>query len=284
MIHYNNKNNRGAIGIISTLLTLAIMTAAPTLIPPAVATTTTLSMAQPVTVTTDNQFVNVLISWEPSEIEPGQDTQFTLNFQDPSTGESIRHVNYNFEIKGKNNGGTIHSMTGLHSHSGTDEQTVTFDTTGSYNLIATIIGTGIDPPFDTTKSGAAQTVINVGQQVASATTSTGDIAIGAQSACDPTQIARGGRDGSQNATANNTITTTTSGSSINTNTVDATTANTTTTERIGNQTTISSPTQLIEQACFAALNNDTQGVMTNLNLALNALGGNRPATEGSIEG
>ncbi|MDQ3847654.1 MAG: hypothetical protein M3261_01710, partial [Thermoproteota archaeon] len=241
MIHLNNKNNTGALGIIPALLTLAIMTATPTLISPAVATTTTLSMAQPATVTTDNQSVNVLISWEPIEIEPGQDAQFTLNFQDPSTGESIRHVNYNFEIKDQNSGRTIQSMTGLHSHSGTDEQMVTFDTTGSYNLIATIIGTGIDPPFDTTKSGAAQTVINVGQQVASATTSTGDVAIGAQSACDPTQIARGGRDGSQNATADNTITTTARGS--NTKTVDATTTNTTTTEGIGNQTTTSSPTQ-----------------------------------------
>jgi hypothetical protein len=50
----------------------------------------------------------------------------------------------------------------------------------------------------------------------------------------------------------------------------------------GNQTT-SSPTQLIEQACIAALNNDTQGVLMNLNLALNALGGNMTTTAG-VEG
>jgi hypothetical protein len=46
---------------------------------------------------------------------------------------------------------------------------VTFDTQGSFNLVATIIGTGIDPPFDTTQSGTAQTVIPVGQQLAGAT-------------------------------------------------------------------------------------------------------------------
>jgi hypothetical protein len=50
----------------------------------------------------------------------------------------------------------------------------------------------------------------------------------------------------------------------------------------GNQTT-SSPTQLIEQACMAALNNDTQGVLTNLNLALNALGDNMTTTAVGIE-
>ena len=60
-------------------------------------------------------------------------------------------------------------MTDLHTHSGSDQQTVTFDTPGSFNLVTTIIGTGIDPPFDTTHSGTAQTVITVGQQLAGAT-------------------------------------------------------------------------------------------------------------------
>jgi hypothetical protein len=129
------------------------------------ATTTTKTMPQPVTATTDNQSVNVLISWEPTEIEPGQDTEFTLDFQDPSSGDSIPHVNYNFEIIDQNNGEPVESMTDLHTHSRSDEQTVTFDNPGSFNLVATIIGTGIDPPFDTTQSGTAQTIIPVGQQL-----------------------------------------------------------------------------------------------------------------------
>jgi hypothetical protein len=224
--------------------------------------TTTTTMPQPVTVATDNQSVNVLISWEPMEIEPGQDTEFTLDFQDPSSGESISHVNYNFEIIDQNNGETVQSMTDLHTHSGSDEQTVAFDTAGSFNMVATIIGTGIDPPFDTTQSGTAQTVITVGQQLAGAT--------GAQSACDPTQMAGGGGGGT-NATAGNATAATNA-----TMTANATTAGG------GNQTT-SSPTQLIEQACIAALNNDTQGVLMNLNLALNALGGNMTTTA-DVEG
>lgn len=134
---------------------------------PAAGTTT----PAPVTATTDNGSVNVLISWEPSEIVPNQDTQMTLDFQDPSSGESISHVNYNFEIKDEN-GETVQSMSDLHTHSGSDEQTATFDNNGRYNLVVTIIGTGIDPPFDTTQSGTAETTIAVGEQLPDTTTTT----------------------------------------------------------------------------------------------------------------
>jgi hypothetical protein len=282
MIHLNSKNNTRVITAAATIFTLAIMMATSNMVAPPAAATTTITMPQPITVATDNQSVNVLISWEPTEIEPGQDADFTLDFQDPSSGESISHVNYNFEIKDQNNGETVQSMTDLHTHSGSDEQTVTFDTTGGFNFIVTIIGTGIDPPFDTTQSGIAQTVIPIGQQLAGATggnntagttvnmtAPTGGVAAGAQSACDPTQIAAGGGGGT-NATAGNATTATST----------TMTANATTTG--GNQTT-SSPTQLIEQACMAALNNDTQSVLTNLNLALNALGDNMTTTAVDIE-
>ncbi len=158
--------------VAATLFTLAIissstMGAAPAAATPTAAATAT-TMPQPVTATTDNQSVNVLIGWEPTEIEPGADTEFTLDFQDPASGDSIPHVNYNFEIIDQN-GNPVSSMTDLHTHSGSDEQTVTFDNAGSFNLVATIIGTGIDPPFDTTQSGTAQTVIPVGQQLARVT-------------------------------------------------------------------------------------------------------------------
>ena len=288
-IKNNNKNDNRIIAA-ATIFTLAIMMATSTMEAPAAATTTTSTMQQPVTASTDNQSVNVLISWEPAVIEPGQDTEFTLDFQDPSSGESIDHVNYNFEIIDQNSGQTVESMTDLHTHSGSDEQTVTFDNTGGFNFVVTIIGTGIDPPFDTTQSGTAQTVIPIGQQLAgptggndtSGTTvnitapATG-VATGAQSACDPTQIA-GGEGAGQNATANTTTIgggggPSTAGSNGTTSATTGTmTANATTTGGGGgNQTTSSSPTQLVEQACMAALNNDTQGVLMNLNSALNAL-------------
>ena len=283
----NDTNNNNRIILAATIFALAIMMATSTLAAPAAATIAPVTMQQqPVTITTDNQSVDVLISWEPTIIEPGQDTEFTLDFQDPSSGESISHVNYNFEIIDQNNGKAVQSMTGLHSHSGTDEQTVTFDTTGGFNFVVTIIGTGIDPPFDTTQSGTVQTVIPVGQQVVSPTggnnasgttinmtAPTTGVATDAHSACDPTQIA-GGEGAGQNGTANTTTTRGEGGgSNATTATTGTMTANATTADGGGNQTT-SSPTQLIEQACIAALNNDTQALLMNLNSALNTLGGN----------
>ncbi len=74
------------------------------------------------------------------------------------------------------------------------------------------------------------------------------------SACDPSQI--GGAN----------MTTTAGG------------ANMTTTAGGANMTTTGSPTQLIEQACMAALNDDTQGVLMNLNAALNVLSANATTT------
>jgi hypothetical protein len=307
MIRINNynkkKDNSRIIPTTASIFTLAIMMiATTTMATPAAATTTTTASAttpQPVSVATDNQSVNVLISWEPTVIEPGQDVEFTLDFQDPSTGESISHVNYNFEIRDQNTGEAVQSMTDLHSHSGSDEQTVTFDTTGGFNFVVTIIGIGIDPPFDTTQSGTAQTVIPVGLQVASSptgttanmTAATGDITAGIQSACAPTQMAVGEGVG-QNATANTTTTgggigtsnsTTGNITTTTTATTVTTTANGTTAETGGNLTTGGSPTQLIEQACIAAQNNDTQGVLMNLNAALNALSANATTTADDAE-
>jgi len=183
----NNNRNFISASLVATFFTLAIIVATSIGAAPSTATTAaaTTTMPQPVTATTDNQSVNLLISWQPTAIMPGEDTEFTLDFQDPSSGDSIPHVNYNFEIVDQN-GGTVESMTDLHTHSGSDAQTVTFDNPGSFNLVATIIGTGIDPPFDTTQSGTAQTIIPVGQQqlpgavdgnnatTAAATTTTGD--------------------------------------------------------------------------------------------------------------
>jgi hypothetical protein len=105
-----------------------------------------------------------------------------------------------------------------------------------------------------------------------------------RSACAPTQTGGGG---GQNATTTTNATTMGGGGGgTNATAGNASTAatNATTTAGGGNQTTSSSPIQLIEQACVAAQNNDTQGVLMNLNLALNALGGsNMTTTEGGVE-
>lgn len=103
---------------------------------------------------------------------------------------------------------------------------------------------------------------------------------GAESACAPTQIA--GAGGAQNSTTNATTTgdggadATTGNATMATN---ATTVTNATTAGGGNQST-SEVIMHIEQACIAAQNNDTPGVLMNLNLALNALGGNMTTTAG----
>ncbi len=118
------------------------------------------SSSPPVTLQTDNQSVTVLVNWSPQEIQPGQEVQFRLDFQHPFSGESLPHVNYNFEIMDEQ-GNIVESMTDLHTHVGNDVQTVTFNDTGNFRLVATIIGTGLEPPFDTTRSGTAESAIMV---------------------------------------------------------------------------------------------------------------------------
>jgi hypothetical protein len=111
-------------------------------------------------------------------------------------------------------------------------------------------------------------------------TTTGGGGTGAESACAPTQIA--GAGGAQNSTTNATTTgdggadATTGNATMATN---ATTVTNATTAGGDNQST-SEVIMHIEQACIAAQNNDTQGVLMNLNLALNALGGNMTTTAG----
>lgn len=125
-----------------------------------VAAQETPTSSPPVTLQTDNQSVTVLVNWSPQEIQPDQEVQFTLDFQHPFSGESLPHVNYNFEIMDEQ-GNIVESLTDLHTHIGSDVQTVTFNDTGNFRLAATILGTGLEPPFDTTRSGTAESAIVV---------------------------------------------------------------------------------------------------------------------------
>ena len=89
------------------------------------------------------------------------------------------------------------------------------------------------------------------------------------SACAPT-----------NATTTNATTTT--GGAGGGNATTATNATSTTAGGGGNQST-SEIRMHIEQACMAAQNNDTQGVLMNLTLALNALGNMTATADGEEE-
>jgi hypothetical protein len=118
------------------------------------------STAPPLTVATDNDSVNVVIDWDMEEIQPNQQVAFALDFQNPSSGQSISHVNYNFRVIDES-GSTVTSAEEQHTHGGTDSQAVTFANMGSFKLEVTILGTGINPPFDTAQSGTAEAAITV---------------------------------------------------------------------------------------------------------------------------
>jgi hypothetical protein len=77
---------------------------------------------------------------------------------------------------------------------------------------------------------------------------------------------------------------TTGASAANTTGASATNMTANTTSTAGGNATTSSPSQLIEQACIAAQNNDTQGVLMNLEMALSALSSNTTTTEGEDSG
>src|SRR5215212_5225638 len=82
------------------------------------------------------------------------------------------------------------------------------------------------------------------------------------SACIPTQT--GGAVGGTNATPSSNTTR---------STIDMNITDTTGGEGGGNQSTASQVRLLIEEACMAAQSNDTLGILMQLNLVLNALGG-----------
>jgi hypothetical protein len=69
----------------------------------------------PVTIKTNNESVNVVVSWEPQQIKPNQNVGFTLDFKHPSSGESLPHVNYNLEVM-DGQGNPVESITDLHIH------------------------------------------------------------------------------------------------------------------------------------------------------------------------
>jgi hypothetical protein len=114
----------------------------------------------PVNLKTNNGSVALVVDWSPKLIQQGKPVDITISFKDPSSGDLLQHVNYNLDVKDAN-GGTVKSMMSLHTHTGKDIQSITFDKTGSFQLTITVLGIGITQPFDTSKSGTAETNIAV---------------------------------------------------------------------------------------------------------------------------
>ncbi|MGH9991992.1 MAG: hypothetical protein ACREBU_11805 [Nitrososphaera sp.] len=119
-----------------------------------------LQVTPPVNAKTDNDSVNVVIDWTPEEIEPGQSVEFSLGFQNPTSGESLAHVNYDVEFMDEA-GSVVESVEDVHSHDGSEVHSIIFDSTGNLKMVVTVIGTGLTPPYDTTRSGTTELAIMV---------------------------------------------------------------------------------------------------------------------------
>jgi len=110
---------------------------------------------------TDNKSVNVEVTLSAMTLEPNKEITINLRFLDPTTNEPLKHCNYDLAVK-DSSGNAVVDKKGVHTHTCTDSQTVTFANTGSYTLSVNVLGTGIPPPpFDTSHSGLATTSLNV---------------------------------------------------------------------------------------------------------------------------
>jgi hypothetical protein len=113
------------------------------------------------TVKTDNDSVNVAVSWSPEEIQAGQDVDFSFEFKNPSSGDPFSHVNYNLKVVDTTSDKVVKAIDDLHTHSGRDTQTVKFDNVGDFTLEIKVLGLGLNQPFDTSRSGTAEAAIMV---------------------------------------------------------------------------------------------------------------------------
>jgi len=116
---------------------------------------------------TDNGSVNVEVTIDKgmvrgSEfmIDPPQEVKFDLKFLDPTTGQPLQHVNYQFHVADAS-GAMVANEMGIHIHEGVDSRSVAFSDTGSFNLMIVVEGTGINKPYDTAHSGTASSMVTV---------------------------------------------------------------------------------------------------------------------------
>ena len=108
---------------------------------------------------TENNAVSIKINWN-KEIQIGTPLIFFIEFTHPFSGMKLQHVNYNLDII-DSNGENVFSKENIHTHIGDDAQDIEFENRGTYTIIITVLGTGVDPPFDTTRSGVGSIPITI---------------------------------------------------------------------------------------------------------------------------
>jgi hypothetical protein len=107
----------------------------------------------PATVKTDNESTEIQININ-QDLVSSTPTKFFVEFRHPFSSMPLQHVNYNIEVS-DSSGNPIYSEDNLHTHIGQNEHEITFNSAGEHNIKIDVLGIGIDPPFDTTRSGIA---------------------------------------------------------------------------------------------------------------------------------
>lgn len=113
----------------------------------------------PISIKTDNEALGISVNWN-SNLTLGKEIPFSIDFKHPFDDTNLQHVNYDLHLF-NNNGEPVYSKEGLHTHTGSDIQNIMIENSGSYTMLITVVGTGIDPPFDATRSGIAQIQLDI---------------------------------------------------------------------------------------------------------------------------
>lgn len=112
----------------------------------------------PATVKTDNESTEIQINAK--DLVSSTPTKFFIEFRHPFSSMPLQHVNYNIEVS-DSSGNPIYSEENLHTHIGQNEHEITFNSAGEHNIKIDVLGIGIDPPFDTARSGIATVPVTV---------------------------------------------------------------------------------------------------------------------------
>lgn len=109
---------------------------------------------------TDNNSTVIEIKWSPENMQPNERITFDLVFKRPPLNTQIDHVNYNFQLLDEDDKVVV-TVPNLHTNSGHDTVPVTLEKVGNYKVKIQFLGTGLNPPFSTIRSGNAEASIVV---------------------------------------------------------------------------------------------------------------------------
>jgi len=109
---------------------------------------------------TDNGAVTVELNIGKDSPDIAKPSAFELKFLDSNTGDLLENVHYSFEIVDFE-GNKIVNNENQQAEAGTAFENVQFSKSGPTTINIDVIGTGVEPPYETKFSGNTSTVITI---------------------------------------------------------------------------------------------------------------------------